>query len=64
MIIYNDDILITAETESFLRDHIMGVDYLLENLGLSKSQLYATQEIEFLGIMVNSITMELKLPGE
>ena len=46
----------------------MGVVYLLENLGFvinhPKSQLTLTQEIEFLGFVVNSTTMELKLPGE
>ena len=68
VIIYIDDILIIANTESLLRDHIMGVVYLLENLGFvlnyPKSQLIPTQEIEFLGFVVNSTTMELKLPGE
>ena len=68
MIIYIGNILIVAETESLLRDHIMGVVYLLENLGFvinhPKSQLTPTQEIEFLGFVVHSTTMELKLPGE
>ena len=68
VIIHIDDILIIANTESLLRDHIMGVVYLLENLGFvlnyPKSQLIPTQEIEFLGFVVNSTTMELKLPGE
>ena len=61
MIIYIDDILIVAETESLLRDHIMGVVYLLENLGFvinhPKSQLTPTQEIEFLGFVVNFSSM-------
>ena len=46
----------------------MGLTFLLENLGFvinyPKSQLQPTQEIEFLGFMVNSLTKELKLPGE
>ena len=66
--IYIDDILIVAETESLLKDHIMGVVYLQENLGVVinhlKSQLIPSQEIEFLVFMVNTMNMELKLPGE
>ena len=68
LIIYIDDILVMAETESLLQDHISAVVYLLENLGFvinhPKSQLTPSQEIEFLGFTVNSSRMELKLPGE
>ena len=68
LIIYIDDILIMAETESLLKDHVTAVVYLLENLGFvinhPKSELAPTQEIQFLGFTVNSSTMELKLPGE
>ena len=68
LVIYIDDILIMAETESLLKDHIIAVIYLLENLGFvinhPKSVLTPTQEIEFLGFTVNSTKMELKLPGE
>ena len=68
MIIYIDDILVMAETESLLKDHITAVVYLLENLGFvvnyPKSELTPTQEIEFLGFTVNSTNMELRLPGE
>ena len=57
-----------AETESLLKDHITGIIYLLENLGFvinhEKSILTPRQIIEFLGFTVNSILMELKLPGE
>ena len=35
LIIYIDDILVIAETESMLRDHIMGVVFLLEIWSLS-----------------------------
>ena len=68
LIIYIDDILVMAETESLLKDHVTAVVYLLENLGLvinhPKSELDPSQEIEFVGFTVNSKTMELKLPGE
>ena len=68
LIIYIDDILIMAEAESLLKDHVTAVVYLLENLGFAvyhpKSEFTPTQEIEFLGFTVNSSTMELKLPGE
>ena len=68
MIIYIDDILVMAETESLLKDHTTAVVYLLENLGFvinyPKSELTPTQEIEFLGFTVNSTKMELRLPGE
>ena len=61
MTTYNN-ILIVAETESLLRNHIMGVVYLLENLGVvlnyPKSQLTPFQEIEFLKFVVNSTSME------
>ena len=49
MIIYIDDILVMAETESLLKDNISAVVYLLENLGFvvnhPKSELTPTQEI-------------------
>ena len=58
LIIYIYDILVMAETETLLTDHITAVIYLLENLGFvinhSKSELTPTQEIEFLGFTVNS----------
>ena len=41
---------------------------LLENLGFiinsKKSLLFPIQEIEFLGMIVNSQTIEIKLPGQ
>ena len=68
LIIYIDDTLVMAETESLLRNNVTTVIYLLENLGLvinyPKSELSPTQAIEFLGFVVNSTKMELKLPGE
>ncbi len=54
--------------QDLLKDQVMGLVFLLENLGFvinyPKSHLEPTQEIEFLGFVVNSQTMELKLPRE
>ncbi len=62
---YMDDILIMAESQDLLRNQVMGLTFLLKNLGFvinyRKSQLEPTQEIECL---VNTQTMELRLPGE
>ena len=67
-IMYIDDILIMAESEILAKEHTVGLIHLLENLGFvinyPKSQLTPTQEIEFLGFVINSNSMELKLPGE
>ncbi len=55
-----------AESQDLLRDQVMGLVFLLENLGFvinyPRSQLEPTQEIEFLGFVVNSQTMELQAP--
>ena len=65
LIVYIDDILIMAKSETMLRD---GVVYLLQNLGFvinsPKSLLEPWQSIDFLGFLVNSLFMELELPGE
>lgn len=67
LIIYIDDMLIMAESETLLKDHVAGTVYLLENLGfvinLPKSILEPQRTIDFLGFQVDSSTMELKLPG-
>jgi hypothetical protein len=67
LIIYIDDILVVAESETLLKDHTAGIIYLLENLGfvinLPKSLLEPTKTIDFLGFLLDSTTMELKLPG-
>ena len=68
LINYIDDMLIMAESEALLRDHIAGISYLLDNLGfvinLPKSQLDPKRIIDFLGFLIDSNTMELKLPGD
>ena len=68
LIIYIDDMLIIVESETLLKDHIQGIIYLLENLGFvinfPKSLLEPKKIIEFLGFLVDSNAMELKLPGD
>ena len=68
LVIYMDDMLLMASSEQMLMEHIQLSMYLLENLGFiinsKKSILCPSQEIEFLGMLLNSITMEIKLPGE
>lgn len=65
---YTDDILILAKSETLAKQHTARLVYLLENLGFvisyPKSQLIPSQELEFLGFVIHSNTMELKLPGE
>jgi hypothetical protein len=68
LVVYIDDILVMADTPAALREQVLALCYLLENLGFilsqKKCQLTPTQTIEFLGFTLNSLTMELKLPGE
>ena len=67
LIVYIDDILILAESKEMARDHVMGLLYLLENLGFviskPKCVLDPMQIIEFLGFSVNSVQQELSLPA-
>jgi hypothetical protein len=66
LIVYIDDILVLAESQRKAQEHLLGLVYLLENLGFvinkEKSILDPTQEIEFLGFVINSKTLELSLP--
>ena len=66
LIAYIDDILILAESRDLIQDQVTGMFYLLECLGFivnrKKSILNPTQVIEFLGLSVDSIAMELRLP--
>ena len=68
LVIYMDDMLIMARSIQLLREHIYQILYLLENLGFiinnKKSLLSPTQVIELLGMIVNSQTMEITLPGQ
>ena len=67
-VIYIDDILVMAESSAMLRDQSAGVLYLLEALGFTinyeKSIIEPTQELEYLGVVLNTTAMELRLPGE
>ena len=66
LIAYIDDIQILAESRDLIQDQVTGMLYLLECLGFivnrKKSILNPTQVIEFLGLSVDSIAMELRLP--
>ena len=66
MIAYIDDILIIAGSRNQVIEHSQALIYLLECLGFTinteKSVLIPDQTIEFLGLTVDSIHMELRLP--
>ena len=68
LVAYIDDVLVLAETAERARYHTNGLIYLLENMGflvhLEKTVREPTQEIEFLGMMVDSKMEELCLPGQ
>jgi hypothetical protein len=68
LIIYLDDILIMAESEDLVLHQAASILNLLESLGFvinyKKSQLVPSQQIEFLGFLIDSVTMSLQLPGE
>ena len=57
-----------VEFKQKLMEHVHLTLFLLENLGFivnsKKSILSSTQEIESLGMIVNSLSMDLKLPGD
>ena len=67
---YTDDILVLAETKEIARNHTSALMYLIENLGYmyivhpEKTVTVPSKEIEFLGMMVDSKTLELRLPGQ
>ena len=68
LVIYIDDMLIMAPSSQLLREQIYTTLFLLENTGFvvnnKKSLLDPTQEIEFLGMTINSVEMNLSLPGD
>ena len=67
IIIYIDDILVMAPSKELAQEHTECLIFLLENLGFTvnrqKSLTDPTQEIEFLGLVADSVLMELRLPG-
>ena len=66
LIAYMDDILLLAESKEMIHDHLEGMTYLLESLGFiinrKKSVLNPAQTLEFLGLTVDSLSKELRLP--
>ena len=66
LIIYLDDILLMNAFETGLQQDMHTAQYLLENLGfvinLEKSCFQPTQQLEFLGFLVNTRDMTLLLP--
>ena len=65
---YLDDIFIVGETEEECRSAVLDTIELLQNLGFTihpeKSQLIPSQEIEFLGFILNSKSFDVKLTSE
>ena len=61
----DDMLILNSQREGAIRDASLMI-YLLESLGFvvntDKSILLPSQEMEFLGVLVNSITMSLSLP--
>ena len=68
MIIFLDDILFLAPTVETMNQHARMTISLLESLGFlinyKKSTLVPTQRILFLGMLIDSTTMEFILPTE
>ena len=66
LIIYLDDIIIMCETKTLAYENRDTTIYLLQQLGfvinLKKSILEPTTKIEFLGIVIASLTMTMSLP--
>ena len=68
MIVYIDNILLMADTAAQAKSHLEALTFLLTGLGFvinaQKSITTPTQQIEFLGLKVNSVSLHLSLPGE
>ena len=66
LIIYLDDVLLMNASETGLQEDMHTAQYLLQNLGfvinLEKSCFQPTQQLEFLGFLVNTWDMTLLLP--
>lgn len=62
---YIDDVLLQNDTYEKCRDSVVKTATLVDNLGLTahqkKSVFVPTQTIEFVGFLINSITMTVKL---
>jgi hypothetical protein len=68
LLIYLDDILLVASSPLILHQHTSVVINLLQDLGFlvnfEKSILTPTQILEFLGFIINTVTMRFYLPPE
>ena len=65
LIAYIDNILVLAESQELAKYNVESVLYVLQCLGfLMNSVLGTAQSMEFLGLTVDTVTMELKLPVE
>ena len=68
MIVYIDYMLIMGESPDVLWDYVTPMVAILEGLGFiintDKFVLCPTQQLEFLGLQVNTIDLHLHLPGE
>ena len=68
IIVYIDDMFILAKTREETSQHLEVLLFLLEALGYivnrEKSYLDPAQELEFLGLLVDSQSLQLRLPGE
>ena len=65
---YTDDSLLKSDTFSECQDNILDTVKLVDDLGFTvhpeKSVLFPTQEIVFVGFLINSITMTVCLTPE
>lgn len=65
LVIYLDDMLVIAKTSKEAEIHTSIVIYTLENLvHPEKSLTQPTRRLEFLGMIIDSVTMECQLPGQ
>ena len=68
IIVYIDDMLVMARTKEEANQHMEVLVFLLDALGFivnqEKSHLIPVQELEFLGLSMDSQSLQLKLPSE
>lgn len=65
---YLDDMLVITNSPDQARDHTSALIYMLDGLGFlvhpEKSLTQPTQRVEFLGMILDTNSMELQVPGE
>ena len=68
LVIYLDDMILLNQDQSLLRSQIKTTVWLLEHLGFQinweKSMLNPVQQIEFLGFVIDSVSMKVSLPDD